>query len=92
MDVFKPVASMGGGLDTSGQPLYQPVTVTLRGGMQFWRVTAYRVWSVGTFSPPAPEYVPGTYEIYEEPIDTSELEGMPYEAPTEEPSGVDILE
>lgn len=55
VDVFKPVIGVG------SETLYQPITVTLRGGMKYWRVTAYRVWSIGTFAPPAPEYLPGSY-------------------------------
>jgi hypothetical protein len=55
VDVFKPVIGVG------SETLYQPITVTLRGGMKYWRVTAYRVWSIGTFPPPAPEYLPGSY-------------------------------
>lgn len=65
VDIFKPVLGMG---TDDGAPLAQPITVTLRGGMQFWRVTSYRVWSIGTFPPPGPEYLAGSYVPPAEPI------------------------
>lgn len=64
VDIFKPVTGVGA---TGGDTLYQPITVNLRGGMKFWRVTSYRVWSIGTFAAPAPEYLPGSYVPIEEP-------------------------
>ncbi len=60
VDVFRPVEGMG---SDNGVALYQPITVNLRGGMKFWRVTSYRVWSIGTFGAPAPEYLPGSVPV-----------------------------
>lgn len=57
VDVFKPVVGMG---TDNGVALSQPITVNLRGGVKYWRVTSYRVWSIGTFPAPAPEYLAGS--------------------------------
>lgn len=82
VDVFRPVEGLGTG---GGAPLYQPITVNLRGGMKFWRVTSYRVWSIGTFSPPGPEYVSDSVAppaIYEAPAP----EPVPADMTTETPA------
>lgn len=82
VDVFKPVL----GASPTGEPLYQPVTVNLRGGMKFWRVTSYRVWSIGTFAAPGPEYLPGSYTPIEDPAPIGEDTGIT------DTTGVDLID
>jgi hypothetical protein len=61
VDVFRPVHAMG----ADGVQLYQPISVNLRGGMKYWRVTSYRVWSIGTMPPPEPQYLGGSVPMEE---------------------------
>ncbi len=56
VDIVRPVLSLGTGPD--GKPVYQALTVKMRGGLQYWRVTSHRVWSIGAVSAPPPNYVP----------------------------------
>lgn len=50
VDVFRPVSAFGA--SPGGQPTYQAITVNLRAGFAPWRVTAHRVWPVGTLDLP----------------------------------------
>jgi hypothetical protein len=84
VDVFRPVIGLGAA--PGGEPLYQMITVNLRGGMKYWRVTSYRVWSIGTFAPPAPEYFPGSVVGYES------VEGHGGREMDEETAPIDVLE
>jgi hypothetical protein len=77
VDVFRPVEGMG---TDNGVAMYQPITVNLRGGMKFWRVTSYRVWSIGTFAAPAPEYLPGSVPT---PVHEPAPEPIPEPVPAE---------
>jgi hypothetical protein len=57
VDLLRPVP----GLASSGPgrpPVTQGITVRLRGGMQPWRVTSHRVWSMNSMSVPPLNYVP----------------------------------
>ncbi|MBC7773747.1 MAG: hypothetical protein H7210_14735 [Pyrinomonadaceae bacterium] len=46
------------GNDSAGNPLYQAVTLRLRGGMSRWHVVSHRVWGVNTVQPPEAVYLP----------------------------------
>jgi len=46
------------GKDSAGNPIYQAVTLRLRGGMNRWHVVSHRVWGVNTVPPPAAVYLP----------------------------------
>lgn len=51
--VHRPVGS-----DSAGNPIYQAVTLRLRGGMNRWHVVSHRVWGVNTVQPPQAVYLP----------------------------------
>lgn len=87
VDLFKPVLSLGA---PGGQQVYQPITVNLRGGLKFWKVTSYRVWSIGTFAPPMPGYFPGTGPEPIAPPPDSAADGTGEGSITEPP--VDLVE
>jgi hypothetical protein len=76
VDVFKPVVGMG---TDNGAELSQAITVNLRGGVKYWRVTSYRVWSIGTFPAPAPEYLGGSVA----PAETEPAPALPPPVPAD---------
>jgi len=59
VDVLHPVPSMG--LDPRGEPVYQMVTAYLEGGFHPWKVTSRKEWSIGTATPPEPNYFTGDF-------------------------------
>lgn len=56
VDIVRPVIAMNPGPD--GQPVYQGVTVFLRGGQHPWKVERHRVFPMGLMDVPARTYHP----------------------------------
>lgn len=56
VDVVRPVPEMGPGPD--GRPVYQGVTVKLRGGVRPWTVIGSKTWSMGSMPAMALNYAP----------------------------------
>lgn len=50
IDIVRPV--IGAGQGASGEPVYQGLTLTLRGGLRPWRVVHRREWEVGVIGVP----------------------------------------
>ena len=59
VEVLRPAVEYGA--DAEGMPIYQGMTLTIRGGLQPWRVTHRRTWSPGTLKVPSLHY-DGHYE------------------------------
>ncbi len=58
VNILRPVPEFG--VSPTGEPVYQEITVTLRGGVQPWRVVSHREWSPGSVAsiPPLRYYHP----------------------------------
>jgi hypothetical protein len=54
VDLYRPVLRRG------SPPLYQGVTVNLRGGLRDWYVTSHKVWLIGAMPTPEKNYIPET--------------------------------
>ncbi|MBL9032204.1 MAG: hypothetical protein JNM80_10930 [Phycisphaerae bacterium] len=54
INIIRPATELG--LAPTGQPVYQEVTLTLRGGVGPWRVVSATPWSPGSEDIPAPNY------------------------------------
>lgn len=51
------------GMLATGEPMYQGITIKLRGGLRRWTVVSHRVWDVATVSVPEPVYLPALGEV-----------------------------
>lgn len=58
VDIVRPVPNVA--FDAQGNPVTQGMTLNLRGGMQYWRVTSHRLWSYGSMQAPALNYMQGS--------------------------------
>ncbi|MGE3107421.1 MAG: hypothetical protein AB7G11_00785 [Phycisphaerales bacterium] len=56
--VHRPIGTL-----SSGEPLYQAITIKLRGGLRRWTVTSHRVWDVATVTPPPAMYLPAAGDV-----------------------------
>lgn len=56
--VHRPIGALA-----TGEPIYQAITVKLRGGLRRWTVVSHRVWDVATVNPPALQYLPAVGEV-----------------------------
>lgn len=58
VDVYRPVFDRPANLpppstdDPPGEPVYQCITLSVRGGLEPWHIEASRPWSLGAFTPP----------------------------------------
>lgn len=57
VDVVRPVRTLLMGGPGGTQEVTQGITVRLRGGVQQWRVTSHRVWSINALPAPALNFV-----------------------------------
>ncbi len=56
--VHRPIGTLA-----SGEPIYQAITIKLRGGLRRWTVVSHRVWDVATVNPPEAIYLPAVGEV-----------------------------
>ncbi len=57
VDLLRPVPGLGS-TSPGKTPITQGITVRLRGGVQQWRVTSHRTWSMNSMPVPTLNYVP----------------------------------
>lgn len=58
VDIIRPVPEMGKGPD--GKPVYQGITVTLRGGLKPWTYVSHQTWSMGSMPALTLNYLPAS--------------------------------
>lgn len=51
--VHRPIGTLD-----SGEPLFQAITIKLRGGLRRWTVVSHRVWDIATVNPPEANFLP----------------------------------
>lgn len=59
VDVVRPVRTLLMGGPSGTKEVTQGITIRLRGGVQQWRVTSHRVWSMNAMATPALNFVSG---------------------------------
>ncbi len=69
MDVLRPVVDL---LDPDGVPAYQPITLTIEGGLQRWRMKSFQTWTVGSQEPPALNFLDEPEDPEAEPEESAE--------------------
>ncbi|HYE02988.1 MAG TPA: hypothetical protein VD963_07110 [Phycisphaerales bacterium] len=86
VDIFKPVSPLGR-RGPGGEPLYQAVTVNLRGGFKPWGVTSHHVWTVGALPVPPLHYLGDGPEAMTRPREAEDEAASPPDAAGEPASG-----
>lgn len=86
VDVVRPVRGLPMGGPQGVKDVTQGITIRLRGGLQQWRVTSHRVWSMNAMATPALNFVsadpvPASTTPSADPASSSETDMSPPASP-----------
>jgi hypothetical protein len=80
VDVVRPIRGLPMSAAAGMKDASQGITIRLRGGVQQWRVTSHRVWSINSMAVPALNFVTGY------PAGARTIEAVPADAANDSPA------